>query len=262
MLMATPDTIWLPRWLIDAKPWMSEKATDAAIPARRPIQAESDAYAAAAAAKAATSILPSSPISTTPERSDHKPARQAARSGIDSRSDESKMVTRSPRSMAQALATLDRRSILRHETPEQAVESAREQDDDAADHHHHVAGDGRLLEGKLRAALVEDAEQQRRQDDADRMRAPHEGHRDADEAVAGREFEQQAVLVAHEFVDREPARQRAGDDHRDDDDARRRDARIDRRRRIRADDADRIAEARPVDEEPDAVGRRRAPGRA
>ena len=40
MLMATPDTIWLPRWLIEAKPWTRAKATDAPMPAIKPIQAE------------------------------------------------------------------------------------------------------------------------------------------------------------------------------------------------------------------------------
>jgi hypothetical protein len=40
MLMATPDTIWLPRWLMDAKPWMSANITEAPMPARSPIQAE------------------------------------------------------------------------------------------------------------------------------------------------------------------------------------------------------------------------------
>jgi hypothetical protein len=43
MLMATPDTIWLPRWLMAAKPWISAKPTEAAIPAASPIQAESAA---------------------------------------------------------------------------------------------------------------------------------------------------------------------------------------------------------------------------
>ena len=74
----------------------------------------------------------------------------------------------------------------------------------------------RLLEGEFRAALVEDAEQERGKDDADRMRASHEGDGDPDEAVAGRELEEQAVLVAHELVDREAAGERAGDDHGDD----------------------------------------------
>ena len=63
----------------------------------------------------------------------------------------------------------------------------------------------------------------------DGMRAAHERHGDADEAVAGGEFEQQAVLVAHELVDREAAGQRAGEHHGDDGDAGRRDAGIDRR---------------------------------
>ena len=132
-----------------------------------------------------------------------------------------------------------------------------EQDDDAADHHHHVAGDGRLLEGELGAALVEHAEQERREDDADRMRSAHERDGDADEAVAGGEFEEQPVLVAHELVDRESAGERAGEDHGDDLDPGRRNARIDGAGRVGADDADGVAEAGAVDEEPDRVARRK-----
>src|SRR5918993_5555932 len=209
MLMATPETIWLPRWLIAAKPCTSASATEAPVPAASPIQAESVAAAAAAAAKAATSILPSRPISTTPERSDHRPARQAARSGIESRRAESKIVRIKPRSMASGPCQLPAHQHAGHSAPEQSVERAGEQDDDASDHHHHVAGDVRLLEGQFRAALIENAEQEGRQDDAGRMGAAHERHRDADEAVAGGELEHQAVLIAHELVHREAARERA-----------------------------------------------------
>ena len=46
--------------------------------------------ATAAEPKAPTRILPSSPMSTTPERSDHRPARQARMSGMASRMPEAK----------------------------------------------------------------------------------------------------------------------------------------------------------------------------
>ena len=49
--------------------------------------------------------------------------------------------------------------------------------------------DRRHLEGELGAALVEHAEQDRGEHDADRMRAAHQRHRDADEAGAGDEVE-------------------------------------------------------------------------
>ena len=54
-------------------------------PAASPTQAEPVSAAAAAAAKAAASILPSKPISTTPERSENRPARAARTSGAASR---------------------------------------------------------------------------------------------------------------------------------------------------------------------------------
>ena len=91
MLIATPETIWLPRQVIEAKPCSSENSTEAAMPAASPAQAEPVAKAVTAAAKAAMSILPSSPISTTPARSDQRPAMAAQISGIDSRMVESRM---------------------------------------------------------------------------------------------------------------------------------------------------------------------------
>ena len=89
---------------------------------------------------------------------------------------------------------------------EQLLQRAGEQDDHAPDHDDHVAGDVGLVEGELGAALVEHAEQQRGEHDADRMDAPHQRDGDADEAVAGGEIEQQPVLHAHQLVDRESAR--------------------------------------------------------
>ncbi len=52
----------------------------------------------------------------------------------------------------------------------------------------HLARDRLELEVELGAALVERAEQQAGQNDADRVVAPHQRHRDAGEAVAGGKF--------------------------------------------------------------------------
>src|SRR6478735_3409605 len=91
-----------------------------------------------------------------------------------------------------------------HEPPEQSVECACEQNDDAADDDDHVTGDCRLLEGEFCAALVENAEEERRQHNAGGMRTSHQRHGDPDEAIAGSELEQKAMLIAHQLVDREP----------------------------------------------------------
>ncbi len=39
-LIATPETIWLPRLVMEAKPCTSEKASETPMPEARPIQAE------------------------------------------------------------------------------------------------------------------------------------------------------------------------------------------------------------------------------
>ena len=83
MLTAAPDTIWLPRASIDAKPWARAKASEAAVPAASPTQALPLASAVAADAKAAASIFPSRPMSKMPARSDQSPARQAKISGTE-----------------------------------------------------------------------------------------------------------------------------------------------------------------------------------
>ena len=92
------------------------------------------------------------------------------------------------------------------------------------------------------AALVENAEQDRREHDADRVRPAHQRDRDADEAEAADEVEDQAVLVAQQDVDRDAAGERAGNERGDDGDAGGRDAAVDRRGRVGADGADFVAE--------------------
>ena len=85
ILTATPLTIWLPRWVIQAKPCSKASKIEPPIPAIRPIQAELVKAATVAAAKAAASILPSRPISMTPDRSTTRPARAQRISGTETR---------------------------------------------------------------------------------------------------------------------------------------------------------------------------------
>ena len=131
------------------------------------------------------------------------------------------------------------------------LQRAGEEDDQALDDDDHVARDRRHVEGELGAALVEHAEEERREHDADRMRAAHQRHRDADEAGALHELDLQPLLVAHDRVQRHHAGERAGDQHGDDGDAVDRDAGIDRRGRVEADGADLVAEPRAPDQHVD-----------
>src|SRR5260221_4035667 len=106
---------------------------------------------------------------------------------------EARTLTMVLKSMAPSrLPRLQRRDRLEeaHERrTEHVLERAGEEDDEALDDDDHVAGDRRHVEGELRAALVEHAEKDRGEHDADRMGAPHQRHRDADEAGAGSELD-------------------------------------------------------------------------
>ena len=83
---------------------------------------------------------------------------------------------------------------------EQVFQGAGEQDHEALDHHDHLPVDRREVERQFGAALVERSEQQGRQDDADGMVAAHQGDRDADEADAAGEAQDQAVMDAQHLV--------------------------------------------------------------
>jgi hypothetical protein len=85
MLMATPLTTWSPRWVMQAKPCSSARQTETAMPVPSASQAEPLTAAMLAAAKAAASILPSSEMSMTPERSENRPAMAQNTSGVATR---------------------------------------------------------------------------------------------------------------------------------------------------------------------------------
>src|SRR5208337_3117361 len=202
---------------------MSEKTMVEATPSASPAQTLPVKVAPTAEPKAPTRILPSRPMSTTPERSDHSPARHARISGMASRIPEAKttMKASNPSMARPSDRRLGRapREQRRDRAAEHVLERAREQHDEALDHHDHVAADLRLVEGELGPALIEHAEQDRGEDDADRMRPAHQGHRDADEAEARGVFEDEPVLLAQDHVDRHAARERAREQGRDDDHA-------------------------------------------
>ena len=69
---------------------MSEKTTVEAMPTASPAQTLPVNVAPERRAEGADEILPSRPMSTTPDRSDHSPARQARMSGTASRIPEAK----------------------------------------------------------------------------------------------------------------------------------------------------------------------------
>ena len=69
-LIATPETIWLPRCVIEAKACTTASATETRTAAASPSSAEWATAPTAPPAKAAASILPSSPMSKMPERSE------------------------------------------------------------------------------------------------------------------------------------------------------------------------------------------------
>jgi hypothetical protein len=85
---------------------------------------------------------------------------------------------------------------------------ARKQHDQALQREHHVAAEAGDLEGQFGAALVERAEQQRREHDAHRMVAPDQRHGDAGKTRAGDELEQQPAMHTGHFVDTDQAGER------------------------------------------------------
>ena len=199
-------------------------------------------------------------MSTTPERSDHRPARQAQDqrhaepdAGAED-ADEGRRKLHARSSPQIGGWVVRRASSVATGPTEHVLERAGEQHHQALDDDDHVAADLRLVERELGAALVEHAEQDRREHDADRMRAAHQRDRDADEAEAGGEFEDQPMLLAEDHVGRHAAGERARQQRRDDGDARRRNAAVDRRGRVGADGADFVAEPRAPDQHPDAEG--------
>src|SRR5579863_5242141 len=115
----------------------------AATPASRPIQALPVKVAATAAANAPVSILPSRPMSTTPERSDHRPARHARINGTPSRMPEPKIwmnVSNSsiPRPSDRGLGRAPRQQHGDRPT-KHVFERAGEQHDETLDDDDHVA---------------------------------------------------------------------------------------------------------------------------
>ncbi len=86
ILIATPLTTWLPRWVMQAKPCSSAMAQETATAPPSASQGEPVTAAMAAAAKADASILPSRPTSMMPLRSENNPPMAQRISGVATRS--------------------------------------------------------------------------------------------------------------------------------------------------------------------------------
>jgi len=130
----------------------------------------------APAAKAANSILPSSPRSTTPERSANNPARAHSTRGVAMRRVDGQH--RSPQRLIHVgpllflrPATAPRLRRARSRT----IVAPGKQYDEALQHHHHVAAEAADLERHLGPALVQRAEQQAGDHDAQRVVAARSG---------------------------------------------------------------------------------------
>ena len=192
--MATPETIWLPRWVIEAKPCTSAKATETSDRGKSPSQAEPVDAATAAGGEGADQHLAfeadvenAGALGIEPgeagEQQRHATGGWSSRGSDDGNVEEVHLGAFLTPPCAAASAR-HRRSSASSVGPEHVLERAGEQDDQALDDDDHVAGDRRHVEGELGAALVEHAEQDRGEHDADRMRAAHQRDRDADEAGA------------------------------------------------------------------------------
>ncbi len=158
------------------------------------------------------SILPSRPRSMTPERSASVPASAHRISGTETRSVEASSVPsgdfihRGSLRCGRARRRRDAQPQPRQRRRSHLCHRAGEQHDQPLQGEHHVAAEAGDLERELRAALVERAEQQRRQHDAHRVVAPDQRHRDAREAGADDVVEQQPAMHAGDFVDADQCR--------------------------------------------------------
>src|ERR1700678_2682763 len=112
-------------------------------------------------------------MSTTPERSDQRPARQARINGTPRRMPEPKiwmkvsnisMPRPSDRWLGRAAGQQHRDGAAEH-----VLQRAGKQHDEALDDDDHVPADLRLVECEFGAALVEHADQDRGENDAHRM---------------------------------------------------------------------------------------------
>src|SRR3984885_10981910 len=189
---------------------MSEKTTAAATPATSPSHTLPVNVAAAAEANAPTRILPSSPMSTMPERSDQRPAKQARMSGTARRMPEAKTTMKALNHSMLARPSDGRlcrapREQGRDRAAEHVLKRAGVQHDESLDHDDHVAADLGHVDRERLAALVENAEQDRSEDDSDGVPASHERNRNTDEAEPANKFEDQPMLVAQDDVGRDAA---------------------------------------------------------
>ena len=254
MLSAMPETTWLPRLVMQAKPWtMASKIENSGAGGEAEPGGAGDRGGRGGGERRAQHLALEPDVDharalgeQAGERGEHQRRREP-----DGRVGEQQDLEEELVHQATASAGAGRANSASTYGRNMCSSAPGEQDHQALDHHDDVAAERRHVERQLGAALVERAEQERGQDDAERMVAAHQRHGDADEAEAAGEVEGQAVLRAHDHVERDQPGERARDGHRQHDLARRRDAAVDRRGLVLADHAERIAVAGLPDEQPD-----------
>ena len=119
-------------------------------------------------------------------------------------------IIRRPRVLTPSRASLIVRNMRSKGARTMVVEGAGEEDDEGLDDDDEFPGDVGP-ERELGAALVEEAEKEGCKEDAEGVRATHEGDGDADEARAFDGVQDEPFRLAHDVVDRHRAREPARD---------------------------------------------------
>ena len=105
-LIAVPPTIWSDRRVMEKNAWMSPMTAPDASPMRTPRVQDPVTSAPQIEKNEPMSIIPSSPMLTTPERSEKRPPSAAKRSGVANRIVEAKSAPQI--TTASSLSTLER----------------------------------------------------------------------------------------------------------------------------------------------------------
>src|SRR5262245_40361798 len=209
MVSARPEATWLA-----ASPSVSAANTAASaappkMPHSAPTAIESVANAPANPHAAPTITMPSTPRLSTPARSTTSSPEAASRSGVEA------AIT------VMSMASANSMSDLRGEHQAEAVEDQRVAGEHVEQQHalEHLGEVERHFQRDLRAFAADEGEreEQRGDQDADRVQPPEERHDDRREAVAGRDVRLQMVDVGRHLDDAGQSRERARDQERHDD---------------------------------------------
>src|SRR5882724_579195 len=201
MVKARPDATWLA-----ASPSVrAAKTADSAAPPRMPHKApmriDPERYAPAKPQAAPTIIMPSTPRLSTPARSTTNSPEAASRSGVEAVM------------MVSTIASMNSMGNLRREHQTEAIEDERVAGEHVEQQNalEHLGQVQRHFERNLRGLAADEGqrEEQRRDQDADRMEASEEGDDDRREAIAGRDVRLEMVDRRRDLDDAGKAGERA-----------------------------------------------------